>query len=535
MSGFKNLGAMLDVSRNAVMKVSQVKKLIGYLKDFGYNSLMLYTEDVYEIDGEPKFGYLRGKYLKSELKEIDSFAKSCGIELIPCIQTLAHLGKLIRWPEYWHHSDIDEILLVDDDRTYALIDKMFGTLEECFTSRTVNIGLDEAANLGRGKYLDKHGYCDRFEIFLKHLNKVVDIAKKHGFKCACWSDMLFSMNAMQDYYRPDAVKSLKNTDKIPKDLSLIYWDYYHSDKKTYDDMLAAHKMLGRDVWMASGVWTWASYAPFNDSAFKTIAPAVASAKDGGVENFLACIWHNEAECPIFSSLPALLYTAELSRGNDDINKIKEKFKKTVGVEWDRFLDLDLPNRVSVGKLFDNPARYMIYNDVFLGIFDKTVTSGDGDAYYNYAKTLEPKKSDGDFYYLFRLESELCYFLYYKYELGVKTRAAYKKKDKNALIALCQKEYIGAIEHLEKFHESVRWQWFYDNKGNGFEVVDTRLGGVMQRLKTCKDRLLKFVSGEIAVIEELEEDVQDYEVFGRFMQGKRTSYGLWRATVTAGGI
>lgn len=531
MNGFESLGVMLDCSRNAVMKVSRVKELIDYLEKFGYNQLMLYTEDTYEISGEPKFGYLRGKYSKAEIKEIDGYAKAHGIELVPCIQTLAHLNGIMRWPEYWWHSDMGDILLVDDERTYKLIDKMFATLAECFTSRKVNIGLDEAANLGRGKYLDKHGYHNRADIFLKHLEKVVKIAEGYGFECLCWSDMLFSMNSMQDYYRPEAIKEVKNLDKIPKNLSMIYWDYYHDDKSVYDKMIASHRLMERNLWVASGVWTWGSYAPFLKDGFKTVTPAVQAAQEAGVKNFIVCLWHNGAECPIFASLPGLLHAAEISRGNMDMEAIKAKFKEIVGVEFDRFLQLDYPNEVSQGRLFDNPARYMLYNDLFLGIFDKSVTLGDGTPYLEYAKMLAPKETDGAFADIFALESELCYVLYNKYELGVKTRLAYQSGDKATLRALCENEYTNAIEHLEKFHDCVKKWWFTDNKGYGFEVIDTRLGGVMQRFKTCRERLLEYANGAIDCIEELEEDIQDYEVFGRLMNGSKVSYGLWRATVT----
>ena len=41
MKGYKHFGVMLDCSRNAVMKPAVVKKLIDYLKKFGYNTLEL--------------------------------------------------------------------------------------------------------------------------------------------------------------------------------------------------------------------------------------------------------------------------------------------------------------------------------------------------------------------------------------------------------------------------------------------------------------------------------------------------------------
>ena len=44
---------MLDMSRNAVMHVPALKNFIITLSDMGYNTLLLYTEDTYEIPGEP--------------------------------------------------------------------------------------------------------------------------------------------------------------------------------------------------------------------------------------------------------------------------------------------------------------------------------------------------------------------------------------------------------------------------------------------------------------------------------------------------
>ena len=159
----------------------------------GYNTVQLYTEDTYEADGEPYFGYLRGRYSKAELKELDAYARGIGIELVPCIQTLAHLGGITRWAEYGGITDIGDILLAGEERTYELIEHMFRTCAECFTSRRINIGMDEAHMLGLGAYLDKHGYKDRFSILSEHLRRVCEIADKYGFKPMMWSDMFFRL------------------------------------------------------------------------------------------------------------------------------------------------------------------------------------------------------------------------------------------------------------------------------------------------------------------------------------------------------
>ena len=176
---FKKLGVMIDCSRNAVMTIPELKKFITVLGKMGYNQVQLYMEDTYEVEGYDKFGYLRGKYSKEELKELDDFAFGLGIELVPNIQTLAHMTAYARWCS--EIIDIDDIMLVGDDRVYAFVDAMMASLRECFRTENIHIGMDEAHNLGRGKYLDKNGLEDHAEIMKKHLDRVLALAEKYGF------------------------------------------------------------------------------------------------------------------------------------------------------------------------------------------------------------------------------------------------------------------------------------------------------------------------------------------------------------------
>ena len=102
---FEKIGLMMDCSFNTVPTVKTVKLMIDLLSKMGYNRLELYTEDTYEIKNRPYFGYLRGRYTGAELKELDAYAISKGIELRPCIQVLAHLGGLFRTGEFDHVKD----------------------------------------------------------------------------------------------------------------------------------------------------------------------------------------------------------------------------------------------------------------------------------------------------------------------------------------------------------------------------------------------------------------------------------------------
>ncbi len=515
---YRRFGVMLDVSRNAVMKVSEIKFLIDCLQKMGYNFLELYMEDTYEIQGEPYFGYLRGRYTAAEIKEIDAYAKKNGIELIPCVQTLAHFPCLVNHPVYADIVDINEILLIDEPKTYALIDRIFATLADNFTSRLVNIGMDEAHMVGLGNYLKKHGLKDRYELLIRHLGKVAEIAKKYGFQVHMWSDMFYRLATGGEYYAKDLPKFNEKIRKsLPENVELVYWDYYNSEEEYYDKMLDSHAQFGCNIWFAGGAWTWQGFAPLNWFTRQTMQPAMRSVLKKGIKDVFITMWgDNGAECSVYSVLPSLYAIRQYAEGNFDEESISKGFYKTFKMRYEDFLLLDLPNRTE-RKLVDgenneipqNPCKSLLYNDLFLGRFDKLVSEERPIPYAQYAEQLKAAaKRVGRFDYIFHSMSKLCSVLAVKAELGVKTRRAYQAGDKRALSALL-KEYKELEKRLVAFHEAFCTLWHKENKGQGWEVQDARIGGLIQRTKTCSARLKKYISGKIDKIEELEEEILPY--------------------------
>ena len=172
-------GVMLDCSRNAVMNVEKLKFFIDCLAKMGYNALELYTEDTYELPDEPYFGYLRGRYTADEIREVDAYAKTHGIELIPCIQTLAHLSATLRWMCFDDVKDDADTLLIGEEKTYQLIEAMIRACRNSFSTQRIHIGMDEAFMVGFGRYRLKHGIPDRERIFCEHLYRVNEICQKY--------------------------------------------------------------------------------------------------------------------------------------------------------------------------------------------------------------------------------------------------------------------------------------------------------------------------------------------------------------------
>ena len=511
---YKRFGIMADCSRNGVMNVSTVKLLIDCLVKAGYNALELYTEDTYEVEGEPYFGNRRGKYSVRELQAIDAYARNRGVELIPCIQTLAHFTALVKQPHYAEIIDVNDILLIDDDKTYDLIDKIFSTLSHTFTSRNVNIGMDEAHFVGLGKYLDKNGYHTPFELLSKHLEKVNEIAKKYDFHCHMWSDMYFRPINHGLYYGENLHVPEQVRQSVPEDIILTYWDYYHNKKEIYDDMLRAHKEFSREIWFAGGGWTWNGFAPLSEHALITMRPAMESIRDNGIENVLIALWSdNGKECSFFSVLPVLFAIRQYADGVFDNELIKKRFWETFGLNYNDFLLLSLPNYTSYnhtdGLTVENPCKSLLYADCFSGIFDDIVESLPPVAYSEYEEKLRvAAQHANDFAYLFTTAAALCDGMQLKYSLGVRTRKAYLSHDIAALKTLV-KDYEKTENNLKTFYFSFRALWYRENKPYGFEIQEARLGGLMLRLSSCRERLTLYSDGKINCIDELEETPLHY--------------------------
>ena len=505
MKNYNTFGVMIDMSRNAVMSLDGLKRFFPLLKKMGYNCMFLYTEDTYEVDGEPYFGYMRGRYSKAELKAIDDLGASMGIEVIPCIQTLAHLTAATRWGKF--PTDMGDVLLTDDERSYEFINHMFASLSECFRTRRIHIGMDEAFNLGRGKHLDIHGYEPVNTIIKRHLARVCEIAKQYDYEVMIWSDMFFRSWNNGKYVIPKCEIPKEVVEALPRDVIPVFWEYWHTKKEDYADMFENHKQLSKNTWFAGGAWSWIGMIPSNRYTLKTMLPALDACREKKVKNVFFTMWgDNGGECSHFSQLPSLFYLAEYAKGNTDEELIKAKFKKMFGIDYDEFMEIDMPNHIVEYTSYPkNPAKYMLLSDYFNDFLDYSVTLGAGEKFGEISKKLSATaKKTRRYGYVFDAAAKLCDVLEIKYELGLRTRRAYEAGDKDALRQMAEKDYPEVVKRLNIFVKAFEKQWMTDNKPHGFEVQDRRIGGVIRRTEACRARILAYVNGKIDRIEELDE-------------------------------
>jgi len=145
------------------------------------------------------------------------------------------------------------------------------------TIDAVLVGMDEVSDLAFGNYYKKNGGSEsRFDIFNKHLERVVEICKKYDFEPMIWSDMYFSLSGNHRYDFDELVEVPKEAVDKMSDAGLVFWDYYHDYESFYDVNIKKHMSFGKTAWFAGGVWDFDGFAPNYAYTLKTMNPALSA-------------------------------------------------------------------------------------------------------------------------------------------------------------------------------------------------------------------------------------------------------------------
>ncbi|WP_294478152.1 beta-N-acetylhexosaminidase [uncultured Victivallis sp.] len=522
---FKTLGIMLDVSRNMVMRIDHLKMWLRRLALSGYNMVMLYTEDVYELPDEPFFGYMRGAYTLDEIRELDVYASRLGIELVGCIQTLGHLEQILKWDGAYNKvKDTASVLMVDEPETYKLIEKMIRFWSEALTSRRIHIGMDETHDLGRGRFLDIHGYESGFELFNRHLGKVNAICKEAGLSPMIWSDMYFRLsNPNQDYYDlehavPEAVQK-----KIPQNVQLVYWDYYHQDAAMYEKMIQRHRDIGFDPVMGSGIWTWTRLWYDHKKTMQTAVPCIQACRKQKVSELFFTMWGDDgAYCNYDSSLAGIIFCADLAFGvpaNDPHKETSRRFAAICQSSYEAHL---VASDIEAWDDFGVDPALMIWDDPLLGIlFDDCKRRNPefdlklSDRYDEMLRKLLPYQEEcfaGDFEHIINA----LQLLLLKLELRGALEAAYDRDDRIALRQIAVSLIPAVIAAVWEFDASFRRQWLKCAKPFGLEVIQARNAVQAARLEETALRIREYLDGTVASIEELDARISPSEKTVNFL-------------------
>ncbi|MBQ8583090.1 MAG: beta-N-acetylhexosaminidase [Clostridia bacterium] len=511
---FETVSTMIDASRCAVPTVKTAKRLLDYLAVMGYGMMMLYTEDVVELADKPYFGYMRGRYTVADLREIDDYAYVYGIEVIPCIECYGHMEKYLIWPEAAPIKDTAGVLLAREEKTFEFVELLISTVSSAFRSKRIHIGMDEAWDMGRGAFLDKHGYVPPFDIFNEFMERLIGITNKYGLTPMMWSDMYFRISNKNGdgYYEedieiPDWVKA-----KIPEEVELVFWHY--GEKHECDDyMLRKHNDLGRKVIYAGGSWGWIGHFPEHNYTMSTTRFSLNACRNNNVREAMLTVWCNDnAECDTFANLFDLSYFAELCYNKDVTEaELKARFEACTGGSYDAFYAMSYyHNDFERQKEHERYStrflgKPLFWQDILEGLYDSHLFEKKMSDHYAYARELMKGYSGGEWGYLYDYAVAVFDYLAKKTEIAELLYPAYKAGDRATLKKIADELLPALREATDKVHKEHKRTWHHTYKAIGWANLDVRYGGVKERCDTAAWMINSYLSGELDSIEALEED------------------------------
>ena len=514
---FKTVGVMIDASRCAVPTVKTLKRQLDHLAVMGYNMAMLYTEDTVKLDSRPYFGYMRGRYTREEIREVDDYAYEYGIELIPCIECYGHMAKYLIWDEAASIKDTAAVLLAREEKTFEFLDELISAVSSSVRSKRIHIGMDEAWDMGRGKFLDKHGYVPPFQIFNEYMERLISITDKYGLKPMMWSDMYFRVCSKNNAYCDENIEIPPEvSEKIPEGVELVFWHY--GEKIGCDDyMLKKHKALNRNVIFAGGLWSWDGHFPENEFAMERTDVSLEACRNNGVVEAMTTVWLNDnAECELNSCLFGLSHFAERCYDSEaDTQKLSSRFETTTAGSYEAFRTLGLYHNYFEGETFKNPmnrfvGKCVFWQDIMEGLYDHTLFMRPmSEHYYIQSSRMRSFASkegkSGRWFYLYDYANSVFEYLALKCEIAEKLVPAYKADDVATLKAIVEVFLPKLKKKTALLHKKHKAIWFETNKIIGWSNMDVRYAGIVARCDTAIELIGRYLRGEDKVIEELEEE------------------------------
>ncbi len=511
---FDMLGVMVDVSRNAVLRVDTLKAWLRRLALMGINTLMLYTEDTYEVPEHPFFGYARGRYTMDELRELDGYAFALGIEMIPCVQALAHLAQVLQWPAFRHLRDTKDILLVGEPETYEFLERMIAAASAPYRTKRIHLGMDEAHGLGSGEYRRRHGERRRFDLMNEHLRRTLQITGRLGLRPMIWSDMYFRIGSKTGgYYDPDTVIPPEVIEQIPREVQLVYWDYYHHDVEFYEEWIDRHRALGSEPIVAPGAWTWNRFWAYYPTAFGTMEPCMLACKEKGIREVLMTLWGDDgAEVDYYSAMPVLQRFAEHGyAGQVDDERVRVHFHGSCGGDYEAWIaagGLDaLPALSEPARTPTNVSKWLLWEDPLHPLWQPQLEGHSFTAHYRaLAEALDAHAGEGGLLAgRLRHPAQLARVLAIKNDFPTRLQQAYRAGDRDCLQRMTAQELPELRRQVRALWVSHRDMWLSTYKPDGLEVVEMRYGALMARLESLQTRLEEYLAGQVPSIPELERE------------------------------
>lgn len=303
-------GFMLDISRCKVPTMQTLAYLVDILALFKYNKLELYTEHTFAFKNHELVWGDSSPMTPQQYKILDAMCTRAGIELAPNLNSLGHMDRWLRYPEYQHLAEskapfIDTLgtlreyptTLYPDKNALDFMASLYDDFLPNFTSQNFNVGCDEPWELGMGRSKQECEKVGKYRVYIEYLKKLAALCSARGKRMHFWADVLLE--------EPELSKEL------PDDVVAVLWGYYPDSP--IDEEAKILSDLGRKFIIAGGTNTWNSFAIRLNAAFKNAKIVCDSAEKYKAEGVMLTNWgdngNHQAWCAMWPAVIAFAQSA----------------------------------------------------------------------------------------------------------------------------------------------------------------------------------------------------------------------------------
>lgn len=303
-------GFMLDVSRGRIPTMEALYRLVDLLAMFKYNHLQLYIEGFsFAYPSFPQCWEGRTPLTPEELRKLDAYCRERFIELAANQNTLGHTAPWLARPEFRSLAEREEglelfgktfpptTLNAADPESLKLVERTLDDLLPCFASPRVNVGLDEAFELGKGKnaaYAAQYG-GDR--LFLDYAKKLHEYLSGRGREMMMWADAAAASPLLRR--------------ELPREILLLEWGY--EAEHPFEERARALRECGRRFLVCPGTSSWSSFTGITDNMLANVRAAAEAAGRWGAEGLLLTDWGDMGHLQMpAASWPGLAFAGTLA-------------------------------------------------------------------------------------------------------------------------------------------------------------------------------------------------------------------------------
>ena len=385
-------GYMLDISRGRMPKVDTIKGMIDFLAALKYNEFQLYMEgDCFKYAAYPKETADFDCLTPEDIEELDAYCRERFIDLVPNQNSFGHMYTWLKKPEFHHlglfegdetPSTLNPLL----PESFDFVCNLYASLLPHFSSKFVNIGLDEAYGLGKFQIEEYCRQKGKDVVFMEWLNKLNGhIRERYGKKVMFWADMI-------DNY-PESYSM------VPKDAIALEWGYELIQSQRMTAHCIAFRDAGVRYYVCPSVNTHGSLSGRMDVTTFNIRTCGELAAEYGAEGLLLTDWGDggHAQSWVWSMNPIAL--AGQYGWNTGAPQDGETFKADFIRAAEDFTDEYAFGGVKLSRLLYRMANYYLLEPERVHVC--TMSAKEINLPLNetrYAHLFDLKDSGDDFYF-----------------------------------------------------------------------------------------------------------------------------------------